>query len=322
MKLYYFKILLFVLILNILLTSYHVNTHKKPSITPHHTQTNRSLCESDTQSSLCNNDADMKSVKENFHRQTSQRFEEYKERMKDKREKRKEERDKNIQKIIEKDKREKSLEEKIEKGCLKCGGVFGGGIAPGWGLLSGLGYAGWSHYIPIAVAKAATDAGIEAGLKVGLAQVREIVTGNVSFSNPPIPTIEVLQKIIEGKFTDEVTLHGIFNCISSNINGRLEAHTYELFFTNVKTMALKPLIQFNESYPTPAAEVSAAFSKAEGGVLAKGVSKTSTLTTGITASVVTIVVIVLILVIIYLILRYRRKKKMNKKSQYTKLLKE
>ncbi|ETW43491.1 hypothetical protein PFNF135_02404 [Plasmodium falciparum NF135/5.C10] len=46
---------------------------------------------------------------------------------------------------------------------------------------------------------------------------------------------------------------------------------------------------------------------------------TTTCTTAITASVIAIVVIVLVLVIIYLILRYRRKKKINKKVQYTKL---
>ncbi|SPJ09181.1 rifin PIR protein,putative [Plasmodium sp. DRC-Itaito] len=63
----------------------------------------------------------MKSVIQQFDDRTSQRFEEYEERMKDKRQKRKEERDKNIQKIIEKDKMEKTLEEKIEKVCLKCG---------------------------------------------------------------------------------------------------------------------------------------------------------------------------------------------------------
>lgn len=44
--------------------------------------------------------------------------------------------------------------------------------------------------------------------------------------------------------------------------------------------------------------------------------------TAITASVVAIVVIVLVMVITYLILRYRQKKKMKKKFQYIKLLKE
>ncbi|ETW36946.1 hypothetical protein PFTANZ_02364 [Plasmodium falciparum Tanzania (2000708)] len=37
-------------------------------------------------------------------------------------------------------------------------------------------------------------------------------------------------------------------------------------------------------------------------------------------SVLAILIIVLVMVIIYLILRYRRKKKINKKLQYTKLL--
>ncbi|ETW38856.1 hypothetical protein PFTANZ_00434 [Plasmodium falciparum Tanzania (2000708)] len=126
MKLHYTKILLFFFPLNILVTSYHVYSKNKPSITSHHTQTNRSLCECDTQSTNYNNDEDMKSVKENFDRQMSQRFEEYEERMKDKRQKHKEERDKNIQEIIKKDKREKSLAQKVEKGCVRCGCALGG----------------------------------------------------------------------------------------------------------------------------------------------------------------------------------------------------
>ncbi|CDO61690.1 rifin, partial [Plasmodium reichenowi] len=128
MKLYNSKILVFVLTLNILVTSLsnEHNNNNEPHSTPHHTQTNRSLCECDKQSSIYDNDADMKSVKENFHRQTSQRFEEYEERMKEKRQKRKEQRDKNIQKIIKKDKMEKKLAEKIEKGCLMCGCGLGG----------------------------------------------------------------------------------------------------------------------------------------------------------------------------------------------------
>ncbi|ETW58859.1 hypothetical protein PFMC_05255 [Plasmodium falciparum CAMP/Malaysia] len=39
-------------------------------------------------------------------------------------------------------------------------------------------------------------------------------------------------------------------------------------------------------------------------------------------SVIAILIIVLVMIILYLILRYRRKKKMNKKLHYTKLLKQ
>ncbi|EWC87686.1 hypothetical protein PFNF54_03534 [Plasmodium falciparum NF54] len=67
------------------------------------------------------NDPDMKSVKEIFDRKTSQRFEEYEERMITQRQKYKEQRDKDIQEIIVKDKINKSLPEKLEKCCLKSG---------------------------------------------------------------------------------------------------------------------------------------------------------------------------------------------------------
>ncbi|SOV84072.1 rifin PIR protein, putative [Plasmodium reichenowi] len=85
MKLLYSKILLFALALNILLTSYYVYSKNKPYITSHHTSryTSRVLSEGDIQSSIYVKDAEMKSVKEIFDRQTSQRFEEYQERMKE-----------------------------------------------------------------------------------------------------------------------------------------------------------------------------------------------------------------------------------------------
>ncbi|KYN93010.1 rifin, partial [Plasmodium reichenowi] len=152
MKLHYSKILLIALPLNILKPN-----KNKPSIIRRHTQTNRSLCACDTQSSIYEKDAEMKSVKEQFDDRTSQRFEEYEERMKDKREKRKEERDKNIQKLIEKDKMDKSLAEKVEKGCLKCGCALGG-VAASVGLLGGIGIYGWEISAIAAAAKKAGDA--------------------------------------------------------------------------------------------------------------------------------------------------------------------
>ncbi|KYN92983.1 rifin, partial [Plasmodium reichenowi] len=86
----------------------------------------RLLSEKDMQSSSYDNDADIKSVMQQFDDHTSQRFEEYEERMKDKRQKHKEKRDKNIEQIIKKDKMDKSLAEKVEIGCLRCGCGLGG----------------------------------------------------------------------------------------------------------------------------------------------------------------------------------------------------
>ncbi|ETW43926.1 hypothetical protein PFNF135_01703 [Plasmodium falciparum NF135/5.C10] len=137
-----------------------------------HTYTNRSLCECELYE-LANydNDPQMKEVMDNFNKQTQQRFDEYDERMKTTRQKCKDRCDKEIQKIILKDKLEKqmaqqlttldpnittediptcicekSLADKTEKFCLNCGKTMGG-VAPGWGLLSGLGYVGWTNYV-------------------------------------------------------------------------------------------------------------------------------------------------------------------------------
>ncbi|WP_228715144.1 hypothetical protein, partial [Klebsiella pneumoniae] len=93
----------------------------------------------------------MKSVKENFNRQTSQRFEEYEERMREKRQKCKEQCDKDIQQIILKDKIEKSLEEKVEKGCLRCGCGLGG-VATSVGIFGAIAVNEWT--------KAATAAAV------------------------------------------------------------------------------------------------------------------------------------------------------------------
>ncbi|EWC88368.1 hypothetical protein PFNF54_02687, partial [Plasmodium falciparum NF54] len=161
MKLHCSKILLFLLPLNILVTSLsNVHNNNKLYNTPHHipTTTSRMLSECDLYIPKYDNDADMKSVKENFDRQTSQRFEEYDERMKGKRQKRKEQRDKNIQEIIEKDRMDKLLAEKVEKGCLRCGCGLGG-VAASVGLFGGLGiYVSKSAALATAIAEGAETA--------------------------------------------------------------------------------------------------------------------------------------------------------------------
>ncbi|EWC73408.1 surface antigen [Plasmodium falciparum UGT5.1] len=82
MKLYYSKILLFYHPLNILVSSSYENNKNKPYITQHTPIIiSRMLSECNIHKSIYDNDEDMKSVKENFDRQASQRFEEYEERM-------------------------------------------------------------------------------------------------------------------------------------------------------------------------------------------------------------------------------------------------
>ncbi|SOS81860.1 PIR protein, putative [Plasmodium sp.] len=130
MKLQYYKILLFSIPLNIL-----VYNKNKPYITTHTpTTTSRVLIECNIYMPNYDYDPDMKYVKENFHKQTEQRFHEYDKLMIKNRQKRKEKCDKEIQKIILKDKMKKTLAEKVEKGCLRCGCGLGG-VAASVGLL-------------------------------------------------------------------------------------------------------------------------------------------------------------------------------------------
>nr|SPJ13391.1 rifin PIR protein, putative [Plasmodium sp. DRC-Itaito] len=317
MKLHYIKILLFVIPLNILLTSYHAhNNNIEPYITPQHTQTNRSLCEYETQSSIHDNDADIKSVKEIFDRQTSQRFEEYKERLKDKRQKRKEERDKKIQKIVEKDKREKSLSEKIEKGCLRCGCALGG-VAASVGVFGGLGIYGSEMAAITAAAKAAgIEAGLEEGLKRVILEVKQLLPG----WEGKIPEMKVLETLIEGKFTDEVTFYNIFQCINSNIKGQKVVGIDSEFALAVDEIAKKPLNGFNEMTEKSVEAVAKAVEEGEATAIAAEHAEYAHLYSAIGYSVLAILIIVLVMIIIYLFLRYRRKKKMQKKAEYTKLL--
>ncbi|EWC77616.1 surface antigen [Plasmodium falciparum UGT5.1] len=169
-----------------------------------HTYTNRSLCECELYE-LANydNDAEMKRVMQQFEDSTSQRFHEYDERMQSKRKQCKERCDKEIQKIILKDKLEKqmaqqlttldpnittediptcvcekSLADKVEKACLRCGSVFGGGVAPNVGILGGIGEAimsAWKVAALEAATKYAMKEGAIKGAIAGNAKGMEIV---------------------------------------------------------------------------------------------------------------------------------------------------
>ncbi|ETW58129.1 hypothetical protein PFMC_05974 [Plasmodium falciparum CAMP/Malaysia] len=286
----------------------------------------------------------MKEVMDNFNKQTQQRFHEYDERMKTTRQKCKDTCDKEIQKIILKDKLEKqmaqqfstlhtdiqgddiptcvcekSLADKVEKGCLRCAQNLGG-IAPGWGLLSGFGYVTWSQYISGIAAKAAADAGLKAGVKVGLVNVVKIVTNTLG-SAGKVPTMDVLAKMTTGISADNVTLSGIFNTLNSAMPDNFNSGTYSKFSMVVQEFA-ENFNPITAKYSKEVAEVTNAVADAKTGVLTKAGNATSSLSTGIIASIIAIVVIVLIMVIIYLVLRYRRKKKMKKKLHYIKLLEE
>ncbi|ETW37294.1 hypothetical protein PFTANZ_02009 [Plasmodium falciparum Tanzania (2000708)] len=314
MKLHYSKILLFVLPLNILLTLYHVHNKNKPYITQHTpTTTSRLLSEKDTQSLNYDNDAEMKSMKEIFNRQTSQRFEEYEERIQEKRQKRKEQRDKNIQKIIEKDKMEKSLAEKVEKGCLRCGCGLGGGVLPVWGLVGGLWYATWLQYV--------TKTAIQKGIEAVISETIDGVTKEFLLNTLGGKT---LQEVITSKtynqpmfFVSEIYEEYNTMCANNTISTNNFFNSIEQSCQNSTSKVIRTITETVNKVATKAGQ---AAKNAEVAEVTKLAPHTSILSNTIIASVVALLIIVLVMIIIYLVLRYRRKKKMNKKAQYTKLL--
>ncbi|EWC73420.1 surface antigen [Plasmodium falciparum UGT5.1] len=338
MKLHCSKILLFLLPLNILVTSLsNVHNKNKPYITQHTpTTTSRLLSEKDTQSLNYDNDAEMKSMKEIFNRQTSQRFEEYEERIQEKRQKRKEQRDKNIQKIIEKDKMEKSLAEKVEKGCLRCGCGLGG-VAASVGLFGGLGIYGWKT---AATATAMAEGAVKSVAAAEAARIAAGIKAVISGIEREFSVSTVGVQGLQSLFTAQ-NYNNVIN-IARAINSEYKASSC-LISGPVTDKSICPWVMRNfvsqgnsgSTYKSIEIGVTSIVSKAE--TVAETAAKKATeeaikastdavesayaaCQTAIIASVVAILVIVLVMVIIFLILRYRRKKKLNEKQQYTKLL--
>ncbi|SPJ10077.1 rifin PIR protein,putative [Plasmodium sp. DRC-Itaito] len=346
MKVHYTKILLFFFPLNILLTLYQAHNKNKIYITPHHTQTNRSLCECETQSSNYDKDTGMKSVMQQFVDRTSQRFEEYKERMKNKRQKHKEQRDKNIQKIIEKDKREKSLAEKVEIGCLRCGCGLGG-VAASVGIF---GTVAVKELTKSAIAAAADKALKDTSLAVaaaakGAAAGKEFVIAGItrefgvsSLGDTALETYITATNYIDVKNIALAIIkqYDPSSCVlpGSGAHKSICPWVTEKFFAERKISEMIPGNAFSMNdfiKKTVENIVSDAKSVAETAAqqATKDVIKISTdaaesayagSQTAIIASVVAILIIALVMIIIYLVLRYRRKRKMNKKAQYTKIL--
>ncbi|KNG74263.1 rifin [Plasmodium falciparum IGH-CR14] len=251
MKIHYTNILLFPLKLNIL-----VNTHKKPSTTPRHTQkipTTRLLCECELYAPVnYYSDPQMKEVMDNFNKQTQQRFHEYDERMKTTRQKCKDRCDKEIQKIILKDKLEKeltekfatlqtdihsdaipscvcekSIAEKAEKGCLRCG--YGlGSVAPMIGLTGSVAVNVWKTAELAAAMELAKQAGAAAGIKAGhLAGTKVVIeqlrTLGISLvgDKPLESIIHVTNYMKVSVINDKVYSHYITLCTPRRVNGLL-----------------------------------------------------------------------------------------------------
>ncbi|KNG74186.1 rifin [Plasmodium falciparum IGH-CR14] len=332
MKVHYINILLFALPLNIL-----EHNKRNYNSTTLHAQTYRSLCECELYE-LANydNDPQMKEVMENFIKQTQQRFHDYDDRMKEKRKQCKERCDKEIQKIILKDKLEKQMEQqlttlqtdmqsdaipicvceksiadKVEKGCLKCGGILGGGIAPGWGLVSGLWYAGW---LSTAMASA-EKAGVDAGIEVVIDTLKTLLTVN------GVSDAEWKILVTAENYANEMLLSDLIRHLGSTLcgeNSKDIGGSFCLFTTETKKLTQA----INGHVPKAISEGTAEVVTVTKAEMEKVTTIGGAYSTGIIVSVVVIVIIVLVMIIIYLILRYRRKRKMTKKMQFMKLLKE
>ncbi|SOV77760.1 rifin PIR protein, putative [Plasmodium reichenowi] len=317
-----------------------VNTHTKPSIIPHTPKipTTRLLCECELYTPVnYENDPQMKTVMENFNKQTQQRFQEYDDRMKTTRQKCKDQCDKEIQKIILKDKLEKELmdkfgtlhtdiqsdsiptcicektiSDKMEKGCLRCGGVLGGGIAPGWGLISSVDYCILTNVALIATTKKAVH--------VGMAKTLELMKKIYELRN--INAFNLIEKITVDNFHKPMHLVGIIHDITINMCS-IEPSKNTSFCFSAERITLSKFLPLTTIRAGQASSDGKAASEiAKSNALSEASPTIISYSTAAIASIFVILVIVLIMVIIYLILCYRRKKKMKKKLQYIKLLKE
>ncbi|SPJ08221.1 PIR protein [Plasmodium sp. DRC-Itaito] len=369
MKVHYINILFFVYALNILM-----HNQRNHCITTY-THTNRSLCECELyEPANYDNDPQMKEVMQQFEDRTSQRLRDYDERMKTTRQKCKDRCDKEIQKIILKDKLEKelmdkfatlhtdiqsdaiptcvcekSMADKVEKGCLRCGGVLGGGVAPGVGILGGMGIHALNAWKPKAIAdaiaeaiklnteKIAADAAVK-GAEAGAAKVVELVEAIFNITTVRGKALKTVFTTKNYTVTPTIiqSVHSEFSttCIGSgdNADSLLCAFGYRTGVSKVDSnFALKSIGASANNIVTQAEGAAAEASKGASEIATNAIKARETALieggfnstiTSINAAIIAIVIIILIMVIIYLILRRRRKKKMKKKLQYIKLLEE
>ncbi|ETW49359.1 hypothetical protein PFMALIP_02678 [Plasmodium falciparum MaliPS096_E11] len=345
MKVHYINILLFELLLKIL-----VNTHRNPCITRCHTQTNRSLCECELYMPNYDNDPEMKGVMENFDRQTSQRLRKYDERMQSKRMQCKEQCDKEIQKIILKDKLEKLMEEeltiletkidtddiptciceksladKMEKGCLRCGGVLGGTL-PELGLIGGTAFYTLSQWKPAAIISATKEAISEAtalATKAGMEAVSLKIEGLLASFTKDLGLVDLRPIVTSSTYDKGPALLQRAKELIGDLCMNERNHTTPFYNTAIVYPSENNVGNFaqagSSAFEKTLESETATLTKAKVGAVETTFMGNQT---AIIASIIAIVVIILIMVIIYLILRYRRKKKLKKKLQYIKLLEE
>ncbi|ETW46404.1 hypothetical protein PFMALIP_05646 [Plasmodium falciparum MaliPS096_E11] len=347
MKVHYINILLLALSLNIL-----ANTHNKPSTTPRHIQTTRLLCECELFAPQnYDNDPEMKSVMQQFHDRTTQRFQEYDERMKTTRQKCREQCDKDIRKIILNDKIEKQLKEKfssalqtdiganylpkctcekslsdkVEKTCLKCGGLLGGGITPTVGFFSTI----VTYLLTDAAAKqagilAAKKVSVEAGIQTFIQQLSDMSNLHVLIGHKLVNLItpKTVGNIMELSKTIHETLQSTCFAAEPRINDVMTI----LCSTDSYIFDAQYLQQQVANIATKAAEEGAkagalASQNAEANTWSLGTISNFFFTNSAGIAFTTIVLIAIILLITYLILHYRKKKENEEKTTIYKIIK-
>ncbi|EWC90327.1 hypothetical protein PFNF54_00826 [Plasmodium falciparum NF54] len=284
----------------------------------------------------------MKSVKENFDRQTSQRFYEYEERMSKKRQKCKEQCEKDIKQIILKDKMEKSLAEKVEKGCLMCGCGLGG-VAASIGIFGPIAISELKKAALLAAIASAQKTGVLAGEAAGIEAGKEVIIGGLNalkieilsigpwetyFAEGYSINVKQLATVILRRRDAVCSATGLTppgdtcNRISISIGTKLPNGQYAAPGPDPVINVLNGIVERTKDAADAAAKT--ARETVTTGITEKETAAINTIfmgkQTAIIASIIAIVVIILVMVIIYKILRYRRKKKMKKKLQYIKLL--
>ncbi|ETW61780.1 hypothetical protein PFMC_02249 [Plasmodium falciparum CAMP/Malaysia] len=267
--------------------------------------------------------------------------------MSKKRQKCKEQCEKDIKQIILKDKMEKSLAEKVEKGCLRCGCGLGG-VAASVGLFGGLGSYGWKtsatatamELAKEAAEKAGAAAAADAGKNAVIAGLKKLGVQNIA-GQPLVSYLTATNyhnaTFISSAINNQYEPSSCIFYLSDTRSGPVARETFCTWVMQKSTAAAnvqRSSVSFNDLIIKTIENIVSNAKNAAGEASKKAteeVIKTSTVAvesiyascqTAIIASVVAILIIVLVMIIIYLVLRYRRKKKINKKDQYTKLLKE
>ncbi|KOB85121.1 hypothetical protein PFDG_00501 [Plasmodium falciparum Dd2] len=317
MKVHYINILLFALPLNIL--EHNQRNHKSPTQHTPKIPNTRLLCECELYIANYDNDPQIKSVMDNFNKQTEQRFHEYDNRMQENRQKCKKKCDKVIQKIILKDKIEKELSEKLAtlQTDIQSDSI------PAYVFVKRIGQLGLNVWKTAAIKAAtkeaiaeATDAATQAGVDAVVSKLKELlITWSDALDLSPIVTssnykcgLALVERAKE-----------LFGKACSNGKGGTTSFCNSYIYYGGEE-ALEPFAQAGRSaFETTLPSQKALLETAKVGAVK---ATYGSYEVAIIASIVAIMVIVLIMVILYLILRYRRKKKMKKKLQYIKLLEE